>query len=106
MFELGCKLLTREVLCLQTHVAATKKGPSDTSSLQNHDAGERAGLKCLQDGGIGESGLKMFEDSTVCVGWEIKRHVGIGQSGKIITVHGVSLHLSHSLRSLQWHGIE
>jgi len=44
-------------------------------------AGENAGLKCLQSGGISKGEIKKFQESTACVGWEIKRNVGVGDSG-------------------------
>ena len=66
------------------HVRNTglKRGPrSSTKLLFQHDTGEDAGRKCLADGGMSPADMAIFEQSSICVGWEIKRNVALDDSG-------------------------
>ena len=47
---------------------------------------EAPGMLCLRDGGLNDQELDDFTSSTVCVGWEIKRNIGLGDTVHMIKV--------------------
>jgi hypothetical protein len=44
------------------------------------------GMLCLQDGGLSDDEMQAFAHSTVCVGWHIKKGMGLGDTKDMIRV--------------------
>jgi hypothetical protein len=61
-----------------THLA----NPRNSSAPKNPNPG----MLCLQDGGLSEDEMQAFAHSTVCVGWHIKKGMGLGDTKDMIRV--------------------
>jgi len=59
-------------------------GESTSDSTKAEAAKPKPGMLCLSEGGLSDQQLKDFSDSTVCVGWEIKRNMGLGDTVHMI----------------------
>ena len=71
----------------------TERKSNTTSDEKPKDAGKEhnnssntPGMLCLTEGGLSDQELKDFSTSTVCVGWEIKRGIGLGDTVHMIKV--------------------
>jgi len=64
----------------EKHVSRIVKRGSTSDSKKNDAAQSRPGMLCLSKGGLSDQELNDFSDSTVCVGWEIKRNMGLGDT--------------------------
>ena len=79
-------------------------GGSATAAAGGRDTKKAApgnqapGMLCLRDGGLNDQELDDFTSSTVCVGWEIKRNIGLGD-----TVHMIKVSLRLYLHLLCLH---
>jgi hypothetical protein len=63
------------------------KGEADSESTKGAATGKVApGMLCLKDGGLNDQELNDFTSSTVCVGWEIKRNIGLGDTVHMMKV--------------------
>ena len=64
----------------EKHVSRIVKRGSTSDSKKDDAAQPKPGMLCLSNGGLSDQELDDFSDSTVCVGWEIKRNMGLGDT--------------------------
>ena len=70
---------------------AAPSTPSDGDAKKAATGKVAPGMLCLKEGGLKDQELNDFTSSTVCVGWEIKRNIGLGDTVHMIKVSLLSL---------------